>query len=132
MEEVKKYNKVLIAKHSPENKCYVQNEELLIITPKLNIPLKDHVPYFFVSAYDKKTKSKYGWVKSVKEFELKDFINEYIKVELTTEEVTSIKIMLDSIAQYSEGTSVAATYSQKSFNEKEMKLSVHKIIFYLK
>lgn len=132
MEEVKKYNKILISKYSPDNKCFAQNGETLITTPKKNVPLKDHVSYFFVSAKDKKTKSKYGWVKLVKDFELKDFIDEYVKVELTEEDKTSIKIMLDSISKYSEDTPVAATYSQKSFDEKEMKLSIHKIIFYLK
>jgi len=132
MEIVEKYNKILISRYSPENNCYVQNGEPLIIIPKLNIPLKDHVPCFFVSAKDKKTKSKYGWVKLVEEFELKDFIDKYVKVELTTEEITSIKIMLDSIVKYSEDTSVTATYSQKSFDGKEMKLNIHKIIFYSK
>jgi len=132
MEEVKKYNKILISKYSPENKCYAQNGESLIIIPKPNVHLKDHVPYFFVSCNDKKTKSKYGWVKLVEDFELMDFINESVKVKLTIEEIATIKVMFDSIAQYSEDTTVTATYSQKSFDKKEMKLSIHKVIFYLK
>lgn len=132
MEEVKKYNKILISRYSPENKCYIQDGDPLIIIPKLNVPLKDYVTYFFVSAKDKKTKSRYGWVKLVEEFELKDFISKYVNIALTTEEISSIKIILDSIVQYAEDTPVAVTYSQKSFDEKVMKLSIHKIIFYLK
>jgi len=127
----KAYDKVLIAKYSPENKCFVDEGEVLTIVPKGNLPKKDHVKHLFVSITDLKTKSQYGWVKQVKEFTVDDFIGtHYGNQELTNEQKEHILILLNSISGLRDETPVAATYSQKGFMEKKMVLKVHKVLFH--
>ncbi len=124
------FNKVIISRYSPENKCNVKEGEILTIIPKERVPQKDYVSHNFVSIIDLKTKSQYGWVKEVKEFTIKSFIKmHYGEKDLKDEEREHIEIMLSSISKLQENTPVAATYSQKGFMDKKMVLKVHKVLF---
>jgi hypothetical protein len=128
--EVQLFNKVIVAKHSPENKCNVKDGELLTIIPKLNVSPRDYVPHVFVSIVDLKTKSQYGWVKKVQGFKLDDFIKiHYGNKTLTLEERESIEVMLNSISDLLEETPVAVNYKQREFSDKTMVLTVHKVFF---
>ena len=124
------YNKVIVAKYNPENKCNAKEGEVLTIIPKERVPQRDYVNHNFVSIIDLKTKSQYGWVKEVKEFTISNFIEtHYGKKDLTNEEREHIEIMLNAISKLKENIPVAATYSQKGFMDKKMILKVHKVLF---
>jgi hypothetical protein len=125
------YNKILIAKHSPQNGCFVEEGKILTIYPKEKVPNKSHVTHYFVDSEDLKTKSRYGWVKEVPSFNIGDFINQNLRgIELSSNELEHIRIMLDSILKLEACTPVAATYSQRGVGNKQMKFTVHKVFFF--
>jgi len=70
------FSKVLVARHSPENQCNAQNGEILILKPRGQVPIGEYVAHYFLSGKDRRTKSKYGWVKEVEPFSLNDFIEQ--------------------------------------------------------
>jgi hypothetical protein len=125
------YTKVLVARHSPKNGCYVPDGQVLVIVPIKSLPKKEQVAHFFVSVNDLKTRSKYGWVKEVEPFTLNSFLeNHFVGRTLNDEALHHIKVMLASIKKLSPGTAVAATYSSRGIIEKSMALTVHRVIFY--
>jgi hypothetical protein len=129
MEEEKKFNKILIAKYSPDNKCLVEDGGILTVTPKKKVELKDHVKHHFVDSLDKKTKSQYGWVKKVENFSFNDFKKKYAGDTQDQNEVEHIKTMLESISNLDEDIPVAATYSERGVEKKRMDFTVHRVFF---
>jgi hypothetical protein len=121
------YNKILVSKHDPYLKCDAMDDAVLIVIPRKKLMIKDHVNHHFVDAINRKTRSQFGWVKIVDEFLMDEFAKKY-NVDLNDkDEFSHNLIMLDSIAKLSEGMSVAATYSKKDFEQKEMGLTVHRV-----
>ena len=74
----KPLSKLLVARHSPKNKCYADDGTVLFVKPLTNVPLLDHVGHYFVSAADQTTRSQYGWVAETEPFDRDDFIREYL------------------------------------------------------
>ncbi len=126
----KKFSQVLIAKNSPSNCCYCDDDEILLIVPKKNVPIRDYVPHVFSAIKNKKMKSKYGWIKSTNPFTLTEFINTHFHKNISNEEKEHLLILLESIESLPEGTPVAATYNKKSAFDDEMHLKVHKVFLY--
>lgn len=124
------FTKVLVAKHSPQNGCFAQEGQVLAIMSRDSVPQKDHIPHFFVSSDDCRTKSKYGWVKDIAPFTLTSFVDRYLSnCKVSEADLKHVEAMLVSIKHLSEGTPVAATYSSRGVIEKSMKLTVHKVFF---
>lgn len=125
------FSKILVARYSPQNKCFAPNGTVLTVKPLANVPIEDHVAHFFISTDDQKTKSKYGFVKEVAPFSIDDFVTKYMTNRcLTEDEREHLKTMLVSIAKLTPDTPVAATYSRRGIEKKRMEFTVHRVLFY--
>ena len=122
-----KYTKVLVAQYSPQNGCNVTEGEMLIIKPPVKEPNKEF-SYHFEGVMTGK-KSRYGWVKTVPEYTLENYIDKYLK-NISEKELVYLECMLNSISKLQTNTPVAVDYRQKSMGESIFVLHVHKIIFY--
>ena len=110
----KMFSKVLVARYSPENQCNAQNGEILILKPRGQVPIDDHVAHYFLSGKDRKTKSKYGWVKEVEPFSLNDFIEQnHLEAYLNEEDRVQMERMFSTIENLPPDTPVAATYRKR-------------------
>lgn len=118
-QEIKYYNKILVAKNSPENKCFVEGGGILILRPKKLRTKRGDVSHNFVDHLDKKTKSKYGWVKAIEPIKLDQFVNKYIGGTEDLRLIEHNKIMLDSIQRLEQDTPVAATYRLTIYQAKQ-------------
>lgn len=125
------FSKLLVAHHSPKNKCYVEEGTTLIVRPLRNVPTRDHVAHYFVSAKDGKTRSRYGWVKETETFSLDGFICEHwIGDQPSNDELKHLEIMLKSVSKLTSGTPCAATYSRRGIEVRTMEFTVHRVLFY--
>ena len=122
-----KYTKVLVAQYSPQNGCNVTEGEMLIIKPPVKEPNKEF-SYHFEGVMTCK-KSRYGWVKTVPEYTLENYIDKYLK-NISEKELVYLECMLNSISNLQTNTPVAVDYRQKSMGEPIFVLHVHKVIFY--
>lgn len=122
-----KYTKVLVAQYSPQNGCNVTDGEMLIIKPPVKEPNKEF-SYHFEGVMTGR-KSRYGWVKTVPEYTLENYIDKYLK-NISEKELVYLECMLNSISNLQTNTPVAVDYRQKSMGESIFVLHVHKIIFY--
>ena len=121
-----KYTKVLVAQYSPQNGCNVTEGEMLIIKPPVKEPNKEF-SYHFEGVMTGK-KSRYGWVKTVPEYTLENYIDKYLK-NISEKELVYLECMLNSISKLQTNTPVAVDYRQKSMGEPIFVLHVHKVIF---
>ena len=122
-----KYTKVLVAQYSPQNGCNVTEGEMLIIKPPVKEPNKEF-SYHFEGVMTGK-KSRYGWVKTVPEYTLENYIDKYLN-NISEKELVYLECMLNSISNLQTNTPVAVDYRQKSMGEPIFVLHVHKVIFY--
>ena len=122
-----KYTKVLVAQYSPQNGCNVTEGEMLIIKPPVKEPNKEF-SYHFEGVMTGR-KSRYGWVKTVPEYTLENYIDKYLK-NMSEKELVYLECMLNSISNLQTNTPVAVDYRQKSMGEPIFVLHVHKVIFY--
>ena len=122
-----KYTKVLVAQYSPQNGCNVTDGEMLIIKSPVKEPNKEF-SYHFEGVMTGK-KSRYGWVKTVPEYTLENYIDKYLK-NISEKELVYLECMLNSISKLQTNTPVAVDYRQKSMGEPIFVLHVHKVIFY--
>ncbi|MFM7854275.1 MAG: hypothetical protein ACKO96_20710 [Flammeovirgaceae bacterium] len=125
-----KYNNILVARHSPLNKCFAKDGAILFLKPKKITAKKGHSSHYFVSCSDAKTKSKYGWVRRTEPITLVEFVEKYLPKTAARGVMEDTKVMLESIQKLNEDTPVAATYSEHGFEQKEMILTVHRVFFY--
>jgi len=124
------YNKILVARYNPENKCFADDDTVLYVKPIYFKKLVSTKSHNFISSIDSNTKSRYGWVKDVASFTIEDFINKYLnKKGASDKEFEVIKILLDSIQKFEAGTPFAATYFQRGVEKQKMVLSIHKVFF---
>lgn len=126
----KTFTKIIIAKNSPNNGCFGDNGETLMLLPKKKVPVRDFVPHVFSSLKNKNIKSKYGWIKSTTPFTLKEFLDNNFSTDVSEEELECLLNLFESIEKLPEETTVAATYNKKSAFDNEMVLKVHKVFFY--
>ena len=122
-----KYTKVLVAQYSPQNGCNVTDGEMLIIKPPVKEPNKEFSYHFEGVMIGRK--SRYGWVKTVPEYTLENYIDKYLK-NISEKELVYLECMLNSISNLQTNTPVAVDYRQKSMGEPIFVLHVHKVIFY--
>lgn len=127
------FNKLLVAKNNPKNKCYAEDGEMLIIAQdehkmKGKLP-EDH--HFFIGVKSGMP-SRYGWVSDI------DYsIDENLLAKEYTENPSEIlldscRLLLTSISKYADGTAMACTISEVGILEKKRIMKVHKVFFYKK
>lgn len=124
------YTKLLVGKHSPKNKCYVSDGDVLYVTPRLNLPQKSHVAHHFVSSTDQSKTSQYGCVAEVSPFSLDTFLSDRLGGSVDDETIQHVPAMLRAIAKLDPGTPVAATYGRRGVEESRMELSIHRVFFH--
>jgi hypothetical protein len=124
------FDKILIARHSPQNSCNLKDGEILLVKPKNLSKGNSHVAHYFIGASTPKLKSKYGWVKKVDPFSIDEFICKHIGQNISEEERDTISIMLRSISKLSDDTPVATTYSRRGIENPKMELTIHKVFFF--
>ena len=100
---------------------------MLIIKPPVKEPNKEF-SYHFEGVMTGR-KSRYGWVKTVPEYTLENYIDKYLK-NISEKELVYLECMLNSISKLQTNTPVAVDYRQKSMGEPIFVLHVHKVIFY--
>lgn len=126
----KTYSKLLIAKYSPENKCFVEDGAILTVLPrKKPSTVRNSISHYFIDSLDRKTKSRYGWVKQVEPFLFEYFIATYCKNTENEEELEHVRKMLDAAAVLEVDKPVAATYFERGVEEKRLEFSVHRVFF---
>ncbi len=125
------YNKVLIGKNSPENRCFTEDGEWLIIAQdghkmKGGLPIDHH---FFVGINSKKP-SRYGWVAEINEEIDENDLAKKVTNSPSLSLIESCKNLLTSVSAQKAGTPMACTYATTGILKKEKILKVHKVFFY--
>ena len=127
------FNKILLAKNSPKNKCFAEDGEILIVAQKEhkmkgNLP-KDH--HFFIGVKSGMP-SRYGWVSEI-DYSIDELELAKKHTENPTESlVESCKELLCAISKHQEGTPMACTMSVVGILEKKQLLRIHKVLFHKK
>jgi len=127
----KQFQKLLVARFSPRNKCFVPDGELLLAPPpKEGSKVKHGSSHKLVSGIDHRTSSKFGWVKSEEvAFTLIDFLTRCGRPSPTHEQAQVALQMLDAISRLADGVPVAATYVSRGVERRRVVLTVHKVFF---
>jgi hypothetical protein len=127
----KVFTKVLVARFSPQNQCYVPDGTLLYVRPLIRVPKQEHVGHHFLSVRDTRTTSKYGWVSETPAFSLEEFAALHLRdVDLGEADRAHIETMLLSIARLQRDAPVAASYSLRGVETKQMEFAVHPVVFH--
>lgn len=129
------FNKILIARHSPQNGCYVDDGVTLTILPKRPLPVgrlkRSFVSHHFVSSRDLKTKSRYGWVQEVEPFSLEAFVTTCVSTSGVSDvDLAHIETLLSAVARVPVGKPVAACYVERGVERKYVELSIYRVLFY--
>ena len=126
------FNKIVVARHSPKNKCHARDGAVLCVVPRDVIPMKNRdVRHHFVDVHDQTVTSQYGWVQEVAPFSLEDFTATYLNNRMLSEsESEHLKTMFSAIMKVAPGSPVAATYSSRGVEKKRMVFTVHRVIFH--
>lgn len=129
----KRYKKILVAQHSPENGSLAEHGAVLYFVPRRNQAKAHAKSAGFLSASDHRTRSKYGWVAVVSEaFSLDEFVEQFVnrpKVKLDESGRSAIRQLLDVIAKLPEGTPVGATYVERGVEQRTIQILFHKVFF---
>jgi hypothetical protein len=131
MEAIMSFSKVLVARHSPKNKCYANEGEWLVMAQpehrmRGGLP-KDHHFFMGVESHEP---SRYGWVREI-EHGIKpiDLAARY-NPDPPNELVASCGHLLESLSKQKNDTPMAATYLEVGVIKKVRTLRVHKVFFY--
>lgn len=129
----KRYQKILVARYSPENGCPAEHGAVLYFMPRRN-QVKAHAKSAgFLSASDHRTRSRFGWVTVVsEEFSVDGFVEQFVntpKVKLDESGRSAVRQLLDAIAELPEGTPVGATYVARGVEQRTIQILFHKVFF---
>lgn len=129
----RRYKKILVAQHSPENGCLAEQGAVLYFMPRRNQAKAHAKSAGFLSASDHRTRSKFGWVAVVaEEFSLDEFVEQFLnrpRVKLDEIDRSVVRQLLDVIAELPEGTPVGATYVERGVEQRTIQILFHKVFF---
>ena len=129
----RRYTKILVAQHSPENGCCAEQGAVLYFVSRRNQAKEHAKPAGFFSASDHRTRSKFGWVAVVsEEFSLDEFVEQFVnrpRVKLDESGRSVVRQLLDAIAELPEGTPVGATYVERGVEQRTIQILFHKVFF---
>jgi hypothetical protein len=124
------FSKLLVARHSPQNKCFAPDGAVLTLMPREPIPLKGAVSHYFVSVQDFRLKSRYGWVKEMPTFTLDEFLALYHPTPNVTDAIREhVLTMLTAVDRITADQPVAVDYASRGIPP-QMEVSVHRVIFH--
>lgn len=124
------YTRLLRAKFNPKNNCKVEDGAILTVLPRASVHMKDYIPYFFVSAQDLKTRSKYGWVDEVPAFTAEEFLERFHSGSSDPILAEHVRRMLDAALKVPLDTPMATDYVMRGVSPRRMEFTVHRVIFY--
>ena len=125
------FSKVLVARQSPQNKCFAEDGEWLIIGQK-GQTMKGGLPqdYHFFVGLRSGQPSRYGWVFQLEHEISPEELAAKFSNQPSDELVGSCLAILKAAVKYEVGTPMACTYSTIGVMTKQRVLRVHKVIFY--
>ena len=126
-----KFNKILLAKNSPKNKCYAENGEWLIPAQSEHrmegkLP-QDH--HFFIGLNSHRP-SRYGWVATVDIGLTPEELARKYQTDPTKELIESCELFLNAVKTQKDDTPMACTFSTIGVIEKRRVMKVHRVFFY--
>jgi len=125
------FDRLLVARFSPKNRCTVPEGEVLSVKPRKTLPHNRDVRHYFIGTRHSSAKARYGWVAEVQPFTFDDFVRDHLDGnELSQSEREHLLRLLSSISRLPSGTPVTATYFVRGVIEKQTVFTVHKVIFY--
>jgi hypothetical protein len=125
------FQKILVAKFSPKNRCNVPEGEVLTVRPRKTLPHNKDVGHYFIGTRHISERARYGWVADVHPFTLDEFVRDYLGGrDLSQPEREHLQTLLSSISRLPAETPVTATYFVRGVIEKRTAFTVHKVIFH--
>lgn len=124
------FDRILVAKHSVRNKCFVKDGEVLFFRPRKTLPMKVVIQHHFVGTKNLSAKSKYGWVAPSEPISEEEFANIHLNMPADFVQLEAIRDMLGAIASLPFNTPVLIQYVQRGVEKKVMELSIHKVFFF--
>jgi len=125
-----KYNKVLVCRNSPQNKCYAPDGEWLVVLPtkpKMKLPKDDH-PFVGVRS---KEESRYGWVQSIEEGISAEELAKMYEDPPPEDLIKSSEALLKAVIRENEGTSMSCSWFERGLGkDKKRVLQVHRVFFH--
>ena len=130
--------KILVAKYSPQNRCFCDDGEILVPANileknKLKLP-KDS--WFFIGIESGKP-SRYGWVSELPDINITELVAKHLKYyasNATDEQISlenqNILDYLQSVAKEEIGTPMTASFFSRGVITPNMKLKTHRVIFH--
>lgn len=119
--------KYLVAKHSPENLCFADEDEELIVAPPDHPKLKgiNKDEWFFVGKKSNKP-SRYAWGKIIDD-------ESEVSNKITGEKSDSYSQMINKVKSgivgYPDGCPVACCWTRKGIIHKSREFQVHRMFF---
>lgn len=125
------FDRILIARQSERNGCFVDDGVPLTVRPSSDLPKKRDKRHHFVSTTDGKTRNRYGWVAAAAPLTADEFAARYLNRDFEgAEERAHVVIMLKSIAAFPIGTPVACGYDVRGVETKRVEFVVHRVVFH--
>ncbi len=124
----RRFRKILVGHHSPQNGCFVGDGETLYAPPAAKgLAARHGASHEFLSALDHKVRSKFGWVRSEDgDFSVANFIAKY-SLETSREQEEVLFNMFTVISLLPEGTPVAGSYFTRGIEVRQTVLNFHKV-----
>lgn len=122
------FQKVLVARHSPQNHCLAADGDLLYPPPPL-AHAHHGTAHLFLSTRDHVTRSKFGWVKGEESFTVESFVDRHFPVAVGAEQFQILSDFFEAVAKLPEGTPVAGSYFLRGVEQRHLVLAFHKVIF---
>jgi hypothetical protein len=126
------YKRLIVARYSPGNRCYVKDGDVLIVRPlRRRLELGEPKAHKFVAASDPTETAQFGWTKDVPPFSLEQFIKEHLKnIELDELSRSHLTAMLDAASRVPAGTPMGVMYQPRGVENRRMELDVYRVFFY--
>ncbi len=123
------FNKMIVAKHSPQNGCLSEDGEMLYLPPPIKWPAKERSHEFRGVNSDRR--NKYGWVVEAREgIDLREVGSLLGEARVMHPNFVAMQEqMLTAIAKMDVGTSVSVDFFKRGIPPK-LELVVHRVIFH--
>ena len=128
---VRRFDKILVARHSPQNDCCAAEGDLLYPpVSKKESHARHGDKYYFQSVSHDHKRSKFGWVKRIeKPLSVEEIVSKHPVIERSDQQHKLLENLLTAIARLPEDTPVAGSYFRR-IEPPYVELTFHKVFFY--
>lgn len=124
------FDRILVARYSPQNGCRVPDESVLVVSSRLQDDPAFRASHFFTDVATRSLRSRYGWVRRVSPFTLDSFIAEHWTGACSQKDVELMQLLFESIARLADDMPVASSYGERGFPNRRLELQVHRVFFH--